>query len=524
MIVTDSPNRRLYLLLAIPFAFAFAFAAACDDEKDDDDDDDDRADAATIIDVGERDASQNAAGDAGTNDSGVSGPNPPGPCQGFPLPASQHFVADGLCASVVAFEQGELRQIAFAPNGDLFGVLVSGQVRRYRDIDADGAYASNTPEIIDWADTGGNNGHNVHIDTTGGFIYAGTPQGVKRWRYTAALDSGGPGEDVMVGQPSSGTHRYHPVHVYDGMMYVDSGSANNIVHPMDPQARASNDYDTVRAVIKRFDLSTFTPGTPLEWSAGEVYARGLRNVVGFTRDASGRLYGVMNGIDGLRYQGRDISTDNPGDTLVLIDRGGRYGYPYCFSANFVRTSSGVVAPGTQLAGEAMNLAEPMQPFMNPHDDAWCQANSTPPLTNFQAHTAPLDIALAQGMPASLPASLHRGAFVALHGSWNRVSSVGHNIVFVPFDASGRPAMATTTSTGVVFSYVPIFGGGSAGQFRDGLWSWTDGTRGETRVRPVGVAISPLDGALFVSSDNGRINGMPSANAPNGAIYRISRQQ
>ena len=464
-----------------------------------------------------------AVADGSVADGSVS-IRPPGPCQGYPLPADQHFVADGLCVGLMASEQGELRQITFAPNGDLFGVLVTGQVRRYRDINKNGVFDSRTPEVVDWADTGGGNGHNVHIDTVGGFIYAGTMMGVKRWPYTTG-DNAGVGEDVMEGQPSSGTHKFHPVHIYNGMMYVSSGSENNIVNPVDPIANAAGDYDTVRAVVKRFDLSKFTAGTKLKWSAGEVFAKGLRNVVGFTQDATGRLYGVVNGIDGLRYKGEDVSKDNPGDTLVLLEQGKAYGYPYCFSANLIPTATGFVTPGTQLRAEGMNLAEPMQPFVNPagRDDAWCAANAALPLTTFQAHTAPLDIVVSDALSVGLPVGLQRGAFVSLHGSWNRTSSVGHSIVFVPFDGAGRSALPTASAAGVVFPYQVIFGGGKQGQFKDGLWSWSDGVRGETRVRVVGVAISPVDGALYVSSDNGRINGLPSTNVPNGAVYRISKR-
>ena len=46
-------------------------------------------------------------------------------------------------------------------------------------------------------------------------------------------------------------------------------------------------------------------------------------------------------------------------------------------------------------------------------------------------------------------------------------------------------------------------------------------RGETLVRPVGVAISPVDGALYVSSDNGRVVGQPQTSVPEGAIYRVA---
>ena len=45
---------------------------------------------------------------------------------------------------------------------------------------------------------------------------------------------------------------------------------------------------------------------------------------------------------------------------------------------------------------------------------------------------------------------------------------------------------------------------------DGPWSWNDGNNGES-PRPVGVAISPIDGALYISSD------------ASGMVYRLGIQ-
>jgi glucose/arabinose dehydrogenase len=47
--------------------------------------------------------------------------------------------------------------------------------------------------------------------------------------------------------------------------------------------------------------------------------------------------------------------------------------------------------------------------------------------------------------------------------------------------------------------------------------------GEYPVRPVGIAVSPVDGALYVSSDNAPV--YQGVDAPNvGAIYRIARRR
>jgi hypothetical protein len=63
----------------------------------------------------------------------------------------------------------------------------------------------------------------------------------------------------------------------------------------------------------------------------------------------------------------------------------------------------------------------------------------------------------------------------------------------------------------------IFGGAA----EDGLWGWASGPYGEYPVRPVGLAISPVDGALYVSSDNASIyRGTDSEGQ--GALYRIAQ--
>src|SRR5262245_25821447 len=50
------------------------------------------------------------------------------PCRGEALPDDAHYVAAGLCATVVAKNQGKLRDIEFLPNGDLIGVKKSGEI------------------------------------------------------------------------------------------------------------------------------------------------------------------------------------------------------------------------------------------------------------------------------------------------------------------------------------------------------------------------------------------------------------
>ncbi len=439
----------------------------------------------------------------------------PDPCRGVPLPLEQHYVPEGLCACLVVGKQGPLREISFAPNGDLFGVTHDGVIRRYRDENRNGLFDAGTHEVLDWAETGGDNGQNCHLE--GDELYCGSQDGVKRWRYGPDLDHGGAGEDVVVGQPGGGNHPLHPVHVYDGLLYVDSGSERNTMVPM------PDDYPSDRAVIKRFDLSKLAPGRPFRWEDGEVFVRGARNVTGFTRDARGRMYGVLNGVDDLRYAGQDIHADNPGEAFVRLERGQAYGWPFCFMAARVVRAGKVIAPGTQLRAVAMHNFFPQFLVESNKEDAWCEAHATRPMSFLQAHTAPLDVVVFDGPDGALPARWKGGAFIAMHGSWDRVPSTGYKVVWMPIDAAGQAPMPSSSPTETTYPYEVVFGGGRAGHAKDGLWSWRSNDYGETVVRPVGVAVSPIDGALYVSSDNDAAEDETGKKVgeSSGAIYRIA---
>jgi glucose/arabinose dehydrogenase len=430
-----------------------------------------------------------------------------GLCRGIALAADQAFVADGLCVRAVAVGQGKLRQLTFSSTGELIAVTSDGAVVRYRDANGDGVFSGNG-EIRSIARTGGKNGNNAAFDADETYLYAGSPDGVVRFRYSRSVDTLGLGEAVVVGEPMTGTHSLHTVHVYDGYLYVHSGSEGNAAEP------ASPDYDTERSVIKRFRLADFD-GEPFAWSAGEIYYGGVRNMVGFTQNAGdGALYGVVNGLDDLVYRGADVHLDNPGEDLVKLEPGKAHGYPYCFTAQHIAAREGMVRAGTQLASDVRT--EPKDPpFQNPHDDAWCAENSTQPLTFFPAHSAPLDLLFVSNA-WSLPLEWEGSVLVALHGSWDTTPSVGHQVVRVAPAEDGSMPMPQADAERTTFSHEVIFGGADG----DGAWGWASGSDGEYPVRPVGIAISPVDGALYVSSDNAPVL-MGVDSSEQGAIYRIA---
>jgi glucose/arabinose dehydrogenase len=93
------------------------------------------------------------------------------------------------------------------------------------------------------------------------------------------------------------------------------------------------------------------------------------------------------------------------------------------------------------------------------------------------HVAPLGLTFAAG--DALPEQYRNGAFVGLHGSWNRKPHSGYKVIFVPFD-NGRPS----------------------GKPLDVLTGFLT-KDGDARGRPVGVEMDRR-GALLVADDVGNV--------------------
>jgi len=104
------------------------------------------------------------------------------------------------------------------------------------------------------------------------------------------------------------------------------------------------------------------------------------------------------------------------------------------------------------------------------------------------HVAPLGLTFSTG--AKLGAPFEQGAFVGLHGSWNRTPKAGYKVVFVPFEKDGR-----ASQNGKPIDVLKGF-----------LTPDTENARG----RPVDVTVAG-DGALLVSDDVG------------GVIWRVVRK-
>ncbi len=153
--------------------------------------------------------------------------------------------------------------------------------------------------------------------------------------------------------------------------------------------------------------------------------------------------------------------------LVRVDPGADYGWPYCYYDGLQNRY--VLAP--EYGGDGKRTER-------------CTA-ATEPVAVYPAHWAPNGLLFYTGN--GLPGRYRNGAFIAFHGSWNRIKQDGYNVVFQPMDQSGKPS-----------GKFEIFADGFAGP---------DKSPEGAAHRPTGLAMG-LDGALYISDDQG------------GRIYRI----
>lgn len=217
-------------------------------------------------------------------------------------------------------------------------------------------------------------------------------------------------------------------------LYVAVGSASNI-------GENGMQEETGRAAIWEIDLAT---------GKRRQFAGGLRNPNGMAWNPStGELWTVVNERDLL---GPDLVPDY----LTNVPVGAQYGWPWVYWKDVID----------------WRVKDPMPNYLTEY--------ARRPEYALGAHTAPLGLLFSTGGNL-MGEPFANGAFVARHGSWNRIPVVGYDVVFVAFDANGNPA-------------------GTPKQVLGGFL--TEGGK-ETRGRPVWLAWDKL-GALLVSDDTGGV--------------------
>ena len=207
-------------------------------------------------------------------------------------------------------------------------------------------------------------------------------------------------------------------------LYVGIGSNSNV-------GERGMEVEENRAMIWQVDAQT---------GASRPFATGLRNPTALTfQPETGQLWAVVNERD-------ELGPNLVPDYLTSVREGAFYGWPYAY------------------------WGQNVDPRVRPHDAERVRASVRPDYA-LQSHSAPLGLAFST--PA-MGARFAEGAFVGLHGSWNRDRPVGYKVIFVPF-RGGRPV-------GPPIDFVTGFQ-----------------ANGRTMGRPVGVTVDPR-GALIVADD------------------------
>jgi glucose/arabinose dehydrogenase len=381
-----------------------------------------------------------------------------------------------FCATIFADTLGPVRHLAVAADGTVYvnsrrerdgggSVPEGGYLIALRDKDSDGK-----AESVERFGGEGGTGLAIHQ----GYLYAESRDKIIRFNLSgnAPLASQQP-EIVLDGLVTEKGHTSHSFAIGpDNALYVNSGSATNSCQVEDRSNSSPGEKPcqelTTRAGVWKYDALKLNQ----HFSATDRFITGVRNVVGLAFHPTAGLVLTIHGRDQLHENWGEKftpeqSSELPAEVMVRPSAGEDYGWPFCYFDG--PQNKYILAPEYGGDGKKTEGCE----------------NKAQPIAVYPAHWAPNAMVFYNG--TLFPEKYRGGAFIAFHGSWNRVQQEGYNIVFQPFDESGKPS-----------GDYEIFADGFAGH---------DKTPEGATHRPTGVTVG-ADGALFVSDDQG------------GRIYRI----
>jgi len=340
---------------------------------------------------------------------------------------------EGFKVSLYTSGLDQPRLIRTAPNGDLFvAISYSNKIMVFRGVGTDGK-----PKQVETFADGLSQPFGIAFYPAGPnpkWVYIGNTDSVVRFPYkNGDMKASGTAEKLADlpggGKLRGGGHWTRDIAFSkDGKrMFVSVGSHSNV-----------DDPDTHPEEFHRANVLEFTP----EGKFVKIYASGIRNCVGEAiNPTTGQLWCSTNE--------RDMLGDNlVPDYITHIEDGGFYGWPWWY-----------MGPNQdpRLAGKHPEL----------------KSKVITPDVLLQPHFASLEMTFYEG--SQLPAEYKGDAFAAEHGSWNKSSRAGYEVIRVPM----RDGKAT-------------------GEYEDFLTGFTTAD-GHVWGRPVGVTVAK-DGSLFVTDD------------------------
>ncbi|KTF69447.1 PQQ-dependent sugar dehydrogenase [Sphingomonas sp. HT-1] len=325
------------------------------------------------------------------------------------------------------------------------GVPSANRITLLRDSNGDGVADMRTAFL-----TGLNSPYGMVL--ANGWLYVANTDALVRYPYRDGQTKIAANPQKILALPGGGNHwARNVVASLDGKsLYVSVGSASNIaeggLEEEGPIYTAESPGQMATAATQPTNRAVILEVDP-ERKTSRIFAWGIRNANGMAFEPKTQaLWAVVNERDML-------GSDMPPDYLSRVDLGAFFGWPWQYWGGYVDKR---VEPGRP------DLRE----YVRRPDFA------------LGAHTAPLGLTFADG--ARLGDAYANGAFVGLHGSWNRKPPSGYKVVFVPFAENGFPnrdAKPQDVLTGFL------------------------NAKGEAQGRPVGVIVG-TGGALLVADDVG----------------------
>lgn len=229
----------------------------------------------------------------------------------------------------------------------------------------------------------------------------------------------------------------YPTETHHGWKYIAFGPDGKLYVPVGAPCNICDPEDEIYASITRINP---------DGSGREVFAKGVRNTVGFTwHPTTKELWFTDNGRD---MMGDDVP---PCELNYAPKKDMHFGYPYCHAGTIKDPEFGSKRSCNEFIAPAKSLG---------------------------AHVAPLGLKFYTG--SMFPQEYRNTLIIAEHGSWNRSKKNGYRLSLVKVENNSKAVSYETFASG-----------------------WLDDATQKVWGRPVDVLVLP-DGSMLVSDDQANV--------------------